>query len=290
VGVEGHGENELTLHAAAAELGVHYMTAYRYVRLGLLSAAKVGGTWRVTREDLDTFRSVGTSAVGAVGRNGRSRVPWAERLEQRLVAGDARGSWGVVESALASGMDLDAVYLDVMSPALVTIGHRWAEGELDIAVEHRASGIVMRMLGRLGPRFSRRGRSRGTVILGAPPGEQHVIPISMLADLARQAGFEVADLGADVPVASFAHSVRSTPDLVAVGIGVSTGGHLDAAAAVCAAVRGEVGSEVLVLLGGRAVEGDDHARALGADQSALDGRAALAAIEEHARNGERDAS
>ena len=32
-----------TLQEAADELGVHYMTAYRYVRLGLLDAAKVGG-------------------------------------------------------------------------------------------------------------------------------------------------------------------------------------------------------------------------------------------------------
>ena len=36
--------DDLTLHEAADVLGVHYMTAYRYVRLGLLPAAKAGGT------------------------------------------------------------------------------------------------------------------------------------------------------------------------------------------------------------------------------------------------------
>ena len=43
----------MTLHEAAELLGVHYMTAYRYVRLGLLQAAKRGGAWRVSREDIE---------------------------------------------------------------------------------------------------------------------------------------------------------------------------------------------------------------------------------------------
>ncbi len=47
----------LTLHEAAAELGVHYMTAYRYVRLGQLDAVKRSGTWRVSRAELDRFRA-----------------------------------------------------------------------------------------------------------------------------------------------------------------------------------------------------------------------------------------
>ena len=37
---------DLTLNEAAELLGVHYMTAYRYVRLGFLQATKVGGCWR----------------------------------------------------------------------------------------------------------------------------------------------------------------------------------------------------------------------------------------------------
>jgi excisionase family DNA binding protein len=41
-------DGELTLHEAADLLGVHYMTAYRYVRLGLLHASKAGVSWRAT--------------------------------------------------------------------------------------------------------------------------------------------------------------------------------------------------------------------------------------------------
>jgi excisionase family DNA binding protein len=40
--VEPARPETLTLHEAAERLGVHYMTAYRYVRHGQLFATKVG--------------------------------------------------------------------------------------------------------------------------------------------------------------------------------------------------------------------------------------------------------
>lgn len=277
------GEDELTLHEAADVLGVHYMTAYRYVRLGLLRAGKVGGTWRVQRADLDAFQSgAGTDAgtgVAPAKKGSRRRAPWAERLEQRLIAGDAQGAWNVIEAALAAGADLDDIYVGVLSPALSSIGKRWADGELDISVEHRASGIAMRLIGRLGPRFARRGRTRGVVVVGAPVGERHSLPIAILADLIRQAGWEVSDLGADVPAASFAHAVATSGDVVAVGVSVSIDDHLDAARAGIAAVR-EAAPSVFVVVGGLAVRDREHALALGAHDFAGDGSHFVALLDD----------
>lgn len=279
----GVSEEELTLHEAADVLGVHYMTAYRYVRLGLLRAAKVGGTWRVARTDLDDFQSgAGTGAgtgVAPARKGSRRRAPWAERLEQRLIAGDAQGAWNVIEAALAAGADLDDIYVGVLSPALSSIGTRWADGELDISVEHRASGIAMRLIGRLGPRFARRGRTRGVVVVGAPAGERHSLPIAILADLVRQAGWEVSDLGADMPAASFAHAVAASGDVVAVGVSVSIDDHLDAARAVIAAVR-EAAPLVYVVVGGLAVRDQEHAMALGAHDFAADGSSFVALLDD----------
>ncbi len=266
--------NDLTLHDAAELLGVHYMTAYRYVRLGLLPARKDGATWRVARADLDRFRD---REVPPAGR-GRRRAPWDERFEARLVAGDARGAWGVVEAALAAGTALDAVYLEVIAPALASIGQRWADGEIDVAVEHRASGIATRVIGRLGPRFARRGRTRGTVVLGAPAGDRHALPVSLLADLVRGVGFEVVDLGADVPASSFAFAAVDAQRLVAVGVSVSTPGNEEAVRAAVEAIRGAVG-DVPLLIGGGAVQGEDDARRLGADGWAADGRGAVELLE-----------
>lgn len=254
---------DLTLHEAADRLGVHYMTAYRYVRHGLLPAAKSGGTWRVRSVDLDQFRSGGTTSPVRAG----SPAPWAARLERRLLAGDAGGAWGVVESALAAGSELHEIYLEVISPAMIGIGRRWEAGEIDIAVEHRATGIAMRLIGRLGPRFVRRGRSRGGVVLGAPSGERHALPVALLADLLRLEGWDVSDLGADTPVGSFVHAATTTDDVVAVGLSVTSPDHLGSCNETCAALR-DSAPGVLVVVGGLAISGHEHAVALGAHQYA----------------------
>ncbi len=269
---------DLTLQEAADALGVHYMTAYRYVRLGLLPATKAGGTWRVAVADLDEFRAGGPMAPQPDGGS-RRRAPWAERLEARLLAGDARGAWGVIEAALAAGAELEEIYLDVLAPAMGAIGDRWERGELDISLEHRATGIAMRLIGRLGPRFVRRGRTRGAVVLGAPAGERHALPVALVADLLRQHGWEVSDLGADVPDESFVHAVLNTPDVVAVGISVTTDECLESAGRALAALRASTDGIALVV-GGRAVRSDETGRALGADLVALDARSFAGLLEQ----------
>ena len=265
----------ISLQEAADRLGVHYMTAYRYVRLGLLPASKDGGAWRVAAPDVERVREHGRQQPSR-STKGRRSAPWSERLCSRLAAGDEAGSWGVVESALASGHDAAEIYLDVLAPAMVTIGERWESGELDVSVEHGASVIAQRIVGRLGPRFARRGRSRGTVVLGAAPGERHGLPVALLADLLRGAGYTVVDLGADVPLESFATAVRIAAaggDLVAVGISATTPGQDEVVAETVAAVRAAAPAGTRVLAGGRAVPGSDEAEAVGADGWAPDGRA-----------------
>jgi excisionase family DNA binding protein len=250
---------DVTLQEAAEFLGVHYMTAYRYVRLGTLQAHKSGNVWRVRREDLDMFRA----AVPAAGV-ARPPAPWAERLESRLLAGDGGGAWGVVEAALASGGDPRSIYLDVITPAMVSIGERWEKGELDIAIEHRASGVANRLVGRLGPRFTRRGRTLGTVLVGAPAGEHHALPVSMVADLIRLEGYEVSDLGADTPPASFAMAAAGLDRLVAVGISVTSPMNLGSARDTIVVLREHL-NNVPVMVGGNAIQSDDMRLDLGAD-------------------------
>ncbi len=265
----------LTLQEVADELGVHYMTAYRYVRLGVMDATKSGGVWQVQRSALDRFRQQAVEASTATGPSGKGgarnrKAPWATRLESRLVAGDAPGSWSVVEAAMAAGAELDEIYLEVLTPAMVSIGERWAAGELDISVEHRATGIAMRIVGRIGPRFTRRGRARGVVALGAPSGEFHALPVAMLGDLLRLRGWEVSDFGVDVPSESIAHVIRETGDLLAVGLSAMSEDNLPALAEACAVARA-AGPEVLVVVGGLAVLDDEHALALGAHARAAGG-------------------
>jgi len=251
----------LTLAQAADELGVHYMTVYRYVRTGRLPATRVGGTWEVARADLALVRRGaagvrrGTAAGARVSRAG---------LERRLVAGDEAGAWGLIEAALASDMTPESVLLELVAPAMRAIGEGWADGALSIADEHRASGVAIRLISRLGARFARRGVKRGTVVLAAPAGELHAAPVAIAANLLRWKSFEVVELGADTPAEALAETVAAEPDTVAVALACTTDAADRSARLAITALRRST-PEVPVLLGGAAIADAAHARRLGAD-------------------------
>lgn len=256
----------LTLHEAAERLGVHYMTAYRYVRLGRLPAHKDGGTWQVAPGDLDLFqqRHANNSSEGAPHKG----APWHERFENRLLDGDQSGAWKVLEGALTAGTDPLGIYCDVIVPALVSIGRRWEEGEIGVAQEHQATALVARLIGRMGPHFTRRGRRRGTVVVVAPPGERHSLGVTMAGDILREGGYAVVDLGVDMPAEELGKALAERQDVKAVCIGVTNPEVLDKCREMIAVARRHLDRSVPVIVGGGAIDGDDHAHLLGADRSA----------------------
>lgn len=254
------------MQEAATELGVHYMTVYRYVRLGMLPARKVGASWRIDVADLarlDTSPDVPSRKRSA---------PWHDRLQARMLAGDEAGSWGVVEAAFASGMTPADFYCEVLTPALYNIGELWQKGKLGVEDEHLATAVAAGVIGRLGPRFARRGRPKGTVVLAMPEGERHHLGLAMLADILRSDGYRVLNLGADTPASALVAALRQVEDLSAVAVGVVNADRLAAAASLIKAVRRSFG-RVPVVVGGAAVPDEETALSLGADAGATDARA-----------------
>jgi excisionase family DNA binding protein len=255
-------DEPLTLQAAADILGVHYMTAYRYVRTGRLDAFRDGSHWYVQPAAIANLR-----AAGAPGRNklGSStpRRDYVGELTAHLVVGDEAEAWRVVQDALASAVTPEVLYLEIIGPALRSIGDSWEAGTVSIAEEHRASALAYRLLGRLGPAFTRRGPARGLVVLGSPSGDRHGLASALVADPLRGRGFTVADLGADTPAQSFAEVVAIDARARAVGIVVSVPIDDEVVAGTIAAVRSA--RSLPVLVGGRTITSAAHATALGAD-------------------------
>jgi excisionase family DNA binding protein len=272
------GEGSITLHEAAELLGVHYMTAYRYVRTGRLDAEKSGNVWRVDRKAVEQLAHAEPTPTGrsGAGQSG-ARRSHSHLLVKRLVADDEAGAWNVVQDAMAWGRSAEEVVFDVVSPALERIGDGWRDGSFDVGDEHVASTIALRLLGRLGPQFNRRGPKRGAVVLGAPAGDLHGLPIALVADPLRGRGFHVTDLGPNTPAASFGHAAGAATGLVAVAIGATTRRNDDAISAAIRSVRQAV--EVPVILGGAAVGSTAKAKRLGADFYSSTGRAVLEIIE-----------
>lgn len=260
----------LSIEDVAIALGVHYMTAYRYVKRRALEATQVSGQWQITRADLDDFlkRRSDRHSKAEGSRDARRTADYHRDLHRCLVDSDAKAAFDVLQSAIDAGADMEEVYLEILSPVLADIGASWARGEIDISVEHQATAVATRLVGQLSPRCVRRGRRRGNVLIGGPAGERHSLALAMLGDLLRLHGWDVSDLGADTPSNSFVHAASSISDLVAVGVSVTSNESLESAAELLSTLRRAIGDELPVLVGGSAIRDFDHARSLGADHFA----------------------
>lgn len=213
----------ISLTDAAEELGLHYMTVYRYVRTGRLYARKERGQWVVKTSDVDGLKAstAEKSPRSALGASASKRANLVEPFTERLLVGDGGGCWAIVTDALNGGATPADIHALLMQPALVTVGQRWADGHITISAEHRATSTAQRLLGRLGPLFTHPGRRRGTVVIAMVAGDAHAMPSAMLADLLANQHFEVVDLGANTPIESIIDTARECEDLVAVGVAAS---------------------------------------------------------------------
>jgi MerR family transcriptional regulator, light-induced transcriptional regulator len=272
----GQDPHHLTLDQAADRLGVHYMTVYRYVRLGQLPGRQENGRWWIE-----------SSAVDALADRSRRSTPvkgelrWnvlRQRLLGRLDDGDAGGAWSVFESAFRAGRSPVELYVQLLGPVLREVGEEWAAGERSIDSEHRASATALRLAGRIGPRGAHPGRRRrATVLLGGAAGDPHQLPLLMVADVLRWEGFRVVDLGADVPIESFVDAATAATDLVAVGVSLSVERHGRAVIRLFKQLRLAL-PEVLLLAGGPALADEESALSLGADNWAPDAGGVAAVV------------
>jgi DNA-binding transcriptional MerR regulator/methylmalonyl-CoA mutase cobalamin-binding subunit len=102
------------------------------------------------------------------------------------------------------------VFIDeVVAPALVRVGHGWADGSLSVAQEHMATAIFRRVLGWLFRVYQVRDAAP-RLIVATPPGQVHELGALMVATSAAAEGWRVTYLGPDLPVSDLVNAVGQT--------------------------------------------------------------------------------
>ena len=118
-------------------------------------------------------------------------------MYQALRTGDDQNARQIARRLIEDGTPVKDLIVQVLSPPLRDIGQSWHDGKISIWVEHRAAGIVERILGELTP--TPRGRRRGTVMVAAVSGDLHALPTAMAAAALRADNWNVEHLGANMP-------------------------------------------------------------------------------------------
>jgi excisionase family DNA binding protein len=202
---------------AAKELGVSQSTVKRWVDLGMIDARKTAGGHRLIplseARRLASEQRLGNDGIGFEGEAGE--VGSIEALAEDLAVGLRRGrlneSKRIMERAYAHYRSASVLGDMIVGPALGSVGREWQHGHLDVYQEHRATRAVEQSVGRLIESASRESRqSRGLLAIGASPeGDPYSIP-GLLCELALvETGWNVMNLGPNLPLGSFAKAIAA---------------------------------------------------------------------------------
>ncbi len=96
-------DDQLELQEAADELGVHYQTAYRWVRTGRLPASLVRGRYCVARRDLATVQAELRTPAARRPPGVRRLEAQQERIYDALVGGDEPRARHIASQLVAEG-------------------------------------------------------------------------------------------------------------------------------------------------------------------------------------------
>jgi len=186
-------------------------------------------------------------------------VRLASAYVDALVDGDEVEAEIAIREAMDAGMSSAEIDDRVIAPALWHVGELWELGEINVAQEHLATEISLRVLTlQHEARRVAQARSGHRVMLTTAPGEQHVVALRMAENLLRGAGYEILMLGADVPSDGLAAATRShKPDVVCIS-STMIGRTSLVLAAIDEARRGR--PAVAIVLGGRGLTVESEAR------------------------------
>lgn len=198
-------------------------------------------------EGLSPAQAARVAAEGAVGEppSVAKTGPTAElsgQLEAALGAMDEPAAQAVLDR-LFSNLTVEAVLRDVLVPYLQRLGERWVAGEVSVAQEHFASGVVR---GRLLGLAQGWGSGVGPhALLACPPGESHDIGLLMFGIVLHRGGWRVGYFGVDTPLEDLVPVARGAkPDLVVLA--ASDPAHFHRSAPAIA----DLGTVAPLLLGG----------------------------------------
>jgi corrinoid protein of di/trimethylamine methyltransferase len=136
-------------------------------------------------------------------------MPDLDRLHDAILNGDQKSAIAVTQEALAAGVDPMELIAKYMIRAMDEVGRRY-ECEEYFVPELLLSGRAMKgSLALLRPLLAVSGAEpTGRVVIGTVKGDLHDIGKNLVASMLEGAGFDVLDLGADVPPEKFIEAVR----------------------------------------------------------------------------------
>lgn len=199
-------------------------------------------------------------------------------LKSAVIQGDVEGVKEATEEAIATGAHPKRVLNEGLIPAMERVGKLYEEGEYFLPEMLAAAQAMKASLAQLRPLLAEQDFDPvGRVALGTVEGDLHDIGKNLVGIMLEGAGFDIVDLGADVPRDDF---VRIAPDVDVIGLSALTTTTMPAMRSVIEALE-EAGARdgVKVVVGGAPVT-QDFADEIGADGYSPDASRAVRKVKQ----------
>ncbi|ADG81849.1 methyltransferase cognate corrinoid protein [Thermincola ferriacetica] len=196
-----------------------------------------------------------------------------ERLKKGVVEYDEEAVIEAANEALAIGMDAEKAIFDGLVCGIEEVGRLYELEEIFVPEMLLAADAMYAGLNILKPHMKKRDAGiKGQVVMGVVQGDVHDIGKNIVKMMFDVAGFEVHDLGRDVPLEKFVEEqLKTDSDLVCLSAMMTTTmvGMKD----IIAKIK-EKNPKVKIMIGGAPVN-EELAEKWGADGYAKDANNAL---------------
>ena len=195
-------------------------------------------------------------------------------VKEYVVKGKMKLIEGAVQATLDEGVSAGEI-LNVMSEAMDEVGAKFQSGEIYVPEMLVAAKTMQRGVGVLKPHLaSGESAKYGKFIIGTVAGDLHDIGKNLVAMMVESAGFEVIDLGIDVPAEKFVEAVKANPDCHVVGVSALLTTTMEAMRVTVKALKDAgLQDQVKIMVGGAPVT-QSFADEIGADAYTTDAGAA----------------
>lgn len=191
-------------------------------------------------------------------------------IYQGVMDGDLDLVQEKTQEGIDGGVDPEVILNEVLVPAMDEVGRRFETGEFFVPDLMFTARAMQAGLAILKPKLIEKDiKPVGKVLIGTVKGDLHDIGKNLVAMMLEGAGFEIQDIGVDVPAERFVESLRDgAADIVAISALLTTS--MPAMKTTIDAIN-EAGlrSQVKVIVGGAQVT-EAFAKEIGADGSAPD--------------------
>ncbi len=140
-------------------------------------------------------------------------TPEIEEVRNLVIRGSARKVGKAVQAALDAGCDPTEILNQGMVEAMSEVGEQFSRNEIFVSEMLVAARAMKKGVEVLQPHLSADSTGTlGKVIIATVKNDLHDIGKNLVAMMIESAGFQVLDLGIDVPIAKIIETYRENPD------------------------------------------------------------------------------